>query len=109
MCGRLLAVFFIGGFIGLCLYWPLSALEAHLIARRTTLRPCPRGQESPMHDRNGKPVSVGDRVLVPCVITQTGSTPDYCNVTLETEEPMYPGTSKSVVILNARQVEKRGE
>lgn len=57
-----------------------------------------------MHDRNGNPLKVGDKVNVPCIITacQSGDT-EYCNVTLNTEVPMdgRPYT----LSLNAKQTE----
>lgn len=59
-----------------------------------------------MHDKNGKLLAVGDRVKVDCVISNTSSTDDYCNITLLTVEPMYPGNDKSCITLNAKQVEK---
>ena len=37
-----------------------------------------------MHDAKNRPLKVGDRCLIPCVIKSLGSTPDYCNVQLET-------------------------
>ena len=59
-----------------------------------------------MHDRNGNPVKVGDRVNVPCIITSTQDPQSaYCNVTLATEEPM--NGSPYTLSLNARQVELR--
>lgn len=58
------------------------------------------------HDLNGKPLAVGDRVTVPCSITSVIEGTDYCNVTLQTSEPMFPGNDKTTITLNAKQVVK---
>lgn len=60
-----------------------------------------------MHDKNGKPLAVGDRVTVTATIKETYLGEEYCNVQLETEEPMYPGDNKTIITLNAKQVEKQ--
>lgn len=57
------------------------------------------------HDKNGHQLGVGDLVLVPCYVVQVHSTQDHCNLSLETVEPMYPGTFKTDITLNTRQVE----
>ena len=36
-----------------------------------------------MHDARNRPLKVGDRVLIPAVITELQATADYCNVTIE--------------------------
>ena len=60
-----------------------------------------------MHDRDGKELSVGDTVVVPAIVRSISSAgEEYCNVTLETIKPMYPGTSPSALSLNAKQVVK---
>ena len=59
-----------------------------------------------MHDRNGQPLNVGDRVLIPGVITRAQTGTDFCNITVETDEKMFPGEYKSEISLNAKQVEK---
>lgn len=57
-----------------------------------------------MHDRDGRPLEVGDVVNVPCKITSIVSNSEhYCNVNVETVEPMYPGDSKTSISLNAKQ------
>lgn len=33
-----------------------------------------------MHDAKGRELKVGDRILIPAVITQLSPTEDYCNV-----------------------------
>jgi hypothetical protein len=38
-----------------------------------------------MHDAKNRPLKKGDRVLLPAIITQLGATPDYCNVTIESD------------------------
>lgn len=61
------------------------------------------GPEVP-HDMNGRNLRVGDRVTVACVVTAIQPGPDYCNLSLETEQPMHPGLSKTALSLNSRQV-----
>lgn len=61
------------------------------------------------HDRNGELLQKGDKVLIPCVVTDVSESEDYCNITVETEEPCHPGDSKSSYTLNARQVCKECE
>jgi hypothetical protein len=58
------------------------------------------------HDKNGKALQVGDAVIVRAVVAQVCESPDYCNVTLKTVEPMHPGDLRSSLVLNTRQVEK---
>jgi hypothetical protein len=57
------------------------------------------------HDRNGQALKVGDRVTVKGTVTSVSPGPDYCNITVETDEVMFPGTSRTSISLNARQVE----
>ncbi len=57
------------------------------------------------HDRDGRILEVGDLVIVYCKITSIQPTDEYCNLTLETEEPMYPADNKSTIVLNSKQVE----
>jgi hypothetical protein len=59
------------------------------------------------HDRDGKVLSIGDYVYVPCVVTMIATVEEHCNVTLETVEPMYPGDYKTTITLNSKQVEKK--
>lgn len=56
------------------------------------------------HDSDGRELKVGDVVHVPCIITAIQPTNEYCNVNMETIEPMFPGTYKSTFTLNAKQV-----
>lgn len=56
------------------------------------------------HDRNGRELKAGDRVLVPCVVREVYSGEEFCNVTLDTVEPMFPGEHRTALTLNARQV-----
>lgn len=60
-----------------------------------------------MHDKNGKPLKVGDLVMVPCTVkhVQAG---DYCTLTLETTEIMPGNRAKTSISLNAKQVEYVG-
>jgi hypothetical protein len=56
------------------------------------------------HDRNGALLKVGDKVSVPCVVTSISEGTEYCNLSLETEHPMYPGKDKTAVVVNNGQV-----
>lgn len=58
------------------------------------------------HDINGQPLQSGDEVLVPCKVITVHPGIDYCNLSLETIEPMAPGTYKSQLTLNTKQVKK---
>lgn len=58
------------------------------------------------HDKNGKLLEVGDIVNIPCVVKSISTGTDYCNLTTETVEPMYPGEYKTGITLNAKQVIK---
>jgi hypothetical protein len=57
------------------------------------------------HDKNGKELKVGDRVNVEYEVTAVHTGEEYCNVSLQTVEPMFPGDSKTPATLNAKQVE----
>jgi hypothetical protein len=60
-----------------------------------------------MHDRDGKPLAVGDKVNVPCTITSTqDAANEDCNVTLVTEEPMGTRAVGDTISLNAKQTVK---
>lgn len=58
------------------------------------------------HDKYGNRLQVGDRVLVTCRVADIYTTDEYCNIGLETIEPMYPGTWHNGITLNGRQIEK---
>jgi hypothetical protein len=58
------------------------------------------------HDRKGNLLKVGDIVNIPAVVTNVNEGEDYCNISVETIEPMFPGNSKSTISLNAKQVDK---
>lgn len=57
-----------------------------------------------MHDFAGRPLAVGDRVLVPFKITSVSANDEYCNVTLETEAVMFPSDRKTTLTANTKQV-----
>ena len=58
------------------------------------------------HDKNDRPLAVGDRVTVTYIIKSIATNPEYCNLTLETVEPMFPDEHKTTICLNAKQVIK---
>jgi hypothetical protein len=60
-----------------------------------------------MHDKYNNPLKVGDEVLIHATVSEchTG-TEEYCNITVEAVEPMYPSEDHTTIVLNARQVMK---
>lgn len=60
-----------------------------------------------MHDKNGKPIKQGDKVIVQGIIEQTNASETWCNVTIgigkDQENSEY--NVHGVVTLNAKQVE----
>ena len=60
------------------------------------------------HDFNGKLLAVGDLVTVPCRVLAIQMTADYCNVTLETRQPMHPSSDLTTFHVNSRQVIRSG-
>lgn len=58
------------------------------------------------HDKNGALLSVGDRVIIPATIKSITMTEEFCNVTLETAEPMFPTDRHDTITLNAKQIVK---
>jgi len=65
-----------------------------------------------MHDRNGNPLKVGDRVNIPAVITSCSPSDvvnKYCNIGVALEVKMGLDDEKAYIMtmsLNAGQVEK---
>jgi hypothetical protein len=47
-----------------------------------------------MHDANGTPLKVGDRVMIPAVITHLSPGEDFCNVSIETSIGRRPDGQK---------------
>ena len=58
------------------------------------------------HDKNGQLLEVGDLVTVRARVSSVQAGDEYCNVSLETVEPMHPTANTSALTLNTRQVEK---
>ena len=56
------------------------------------------------HDRDGRVVRVGASVHVPARVVRVDETEQYCNLVLETSQPMWPGTHRTTLTLNAKQV-----
>jgi hypothetical protein len=65
-----------------------------------------------MHDRNGHPLNVGDRVNIPAIITScfpSDVVNKYCNIGVALEVKMGLDDEKAYIMtmsLNAAQVEK---
>jgi hypothetical protein len=59
-----------------------------------------------MHDAKGQELKLGDKVILPCRITNLGGGPDYCNVTIESLATMPPNHDSHVSIgaVNTTQV-----
>jgi hypothetical protein len=47
-----------------------------------------------MHDANGTPLNVGDKVLIPATITSLRPSDEYCNVAVETDLGRRPDGAK---------------
>ena len=56
------------------------------------------------HDRDKKELRVGDLVNIAARIIEIHQTAEFCNVTLETLQPMPPSGSLTRLHLNAMQV-----
>ena len=50
-----------------------------------------------MHDRNGTPLQVGDRVMLEATVTQLHGGEDFCNVTVQSIAGRRPDGSKETV------------
>lgn len=60
------------------------------------------------HDKNGALVNAGDTVTVEFVVSDVQTGTEYCNATLVSVEPMYPGEHKSSITINTKQAVKIG-
>lgn len=60
-----------------------------------------------MHDKNGKPLKVGDKVTVEAVILETYATEDFCNVQLGIgrDQENSAHNVHGTLTINSRQVE----
>ena len=58
------------------------------------------------HDIKGDILKVGDIVNLQCKVKEIHNTEEFCNATLETILPMFPGEHKTVVTINTKQVKK---
>lgn len=56
------------------------------------------------HDKNGKEVFPGGLVFVPARVLSVSPSNEYCNLSLETTEKMFPGDTTNSMTLNTRQV-----
>lgn len=60
-----------------------------------------------MHDANGTPLKVGDRVIIPAVVKRVSPGADFCNVTVETTLGRKPdGHKETMSAINTAQVVK---
>lgn len=60
-----------------------------------------------MHDKNGKPLKKGDKVMIEGVVEETYATPDFCNIRIgfAKDKPNAADNVHGSVTLNSRQVE----
>lgn len=58
------------------------------------------------HDIDGREIKAGDRVTIECIVRTVSTGLEYCNVTMDTVEPMFPGEHKTCYTANAKQVRK---
>lgn len=60
-----------------------------------------------MHDRNNKPLKVGDKITLLAVITDLSPSEDYCNVSLESVYGRRPdGHKEHVSAVNTGVLDK---
>lgn len=59
-----------------------------------------------MHDRKGRPLAVGDVIIIPYVITSTSETEDYCNISAQSLYGRKPDGMKECFSGNAAVVLK---
>ena len=60
-----------------------------------------------MHDRNGKELKKGDKVIIEAIITHLDPTEDYCNVNLETVHGRRPdGIKETIHAINTAVLDK---
>lgn len=50
-----------------------------------------------MHDAKGRLLQKGDRVLIPCIITDVQAFEDYCNVIMSTQFGRRPDNLKEYI------------
>jgi len=58
------------------------------------------------HDAAGNLIQKGDLVKVTFVVKDVYASDEYCNCSLETVAPMYPGEHKTALTVNTKQVVK---
>ena len=59
------------------------------------------------HDVKGQEIHVGDLVTIACTVKEIYTGTEFCNVQLETVEPMYPEVYPTTITLNTKQVNSR--
>jgi hypothetical protein len=57
------------------------------------------------HDKNGKLLKAGDEVIVRCEVKTIHAGEEFCNLQVETIEPMFPMNNRIGITLNTKQVE----
>lgn len=58
------------------------------------------------HDKNHKLIQPGDKVTIEATVVSVTDADGYCNATVITDEPMYPTTAGTTIVLNAKQLLK---
>lgn len=59
------------------------------------------------HTKDGVEVKKGDTLFVPVVVMSVQSGTEYCNVTVETAEPMFPSNTPTCLTFNTKQLVAR--
>jgi len=60
-----------------------------------------------MHDKDGKPLRVGDKVTIEYEIVESAATEDYCNLKVKTVLPFYPDVNRfDTSWVNSKQTSK---
>ncbi len=57
-------------------------------------------------DKNGKPLQVGDQVIIRATVRSVAAGDHRYNIGVDTDEVLYPETIKVGIHLNGKQVEK---
>ncbi len=62
------------------------------------------------HDKNGVELKTGDVVTMEFVVKDVYPNVEYCSITLESVEPLYPGDVKTTLMsVNTKQIVKKAE
>lgn len=57
-----------------------------------------------MHDMNGTPLKVGDKVMIPATIVEVQAHPDFCNATVRPLPMRGSGDREERMVVNTGQL-----